>query len=55
MATEVDERELLTTQSLGVNAVTQAMVKAGILEKAVLPFPYRQEIRYLLGRSICWT
>ena len=40
---------LVTVQSRGVNAITEAIVKAGILKKAVLPFPYREDIRYLFG------
>ena len=46
---EIPERALVTTKSLGVNALIEAIVKAGVLEKAVLPFPYRQDIRYLFG------
>lgn len=40
---------VVIAQSFGVNAVTEAIVKAGVLKKAVLPFPYREDIRYLFG------
>jgi hypothetical protein len=39
----------VSAQSLGVNAVIDAIVKAGVLKKAVLPFPYRDDIRFLIG------
>jgi hypothetical protein len=46
---ELSDHPSITVQSLGVNAVTDAIVKAGILMKAVLPFPYREDVRYLFG------
>jgi len=33
-----------------VSAAIEALVKARVLEKAVLPFPYRQDTRYLFGK-----
>ena len=33
-----------------MNAIAEAIVKAGILEKAVLPFPFRSDVRYLFGK-----
>lgn len=41
---------IVTARSPGVNALTEAIVKAGILQKAVLPFPYREDIRFLFGQ-----
>jgi hypothetical protein len=46
----IPERALVTTKSPGVSDVTQAIVQAGILEKATLPFPFRQDTRYLFGK-----
>jgi len=46
---EIDEQATVMTKSPGVNALAQAIVKAGVLEKAILPFPYRQDTRYLFG------
>ena len=47
---KLPDRALVMAKSLGVNAFTEAIVKAGVLEKAVLPFPFRQDIRYLFGK-----
>ncbi len=47
--TELPDAELITPESRGVNALIEAIVRAGILKKAVLPFPYREDIRYLFG------
>ena len=40
---------VVTAQSQAVNAVTEAILKAGVLKKAILPFPYREDVRYLFG------
>ena len=51
-ANDVDDAEgpaAVTRKPLGVNAFIDAIVKARILEKAVLPFPHRQDTRYLFG------
>jgi hypothetical protein len=47
---KIPDRALVITKSLAVNAVAEAIVKAGVLEKAVLPFPFRQDVRYLFGK-----
>ena len=47
---KVPDEAIITPKSLGVNAIAEAIVKAGILEKAVLPFPFRQDVRYLFGK-----
>ena len=36
-------------KDMNVHAVVEALLKARLLEKAVLPFPYRGDTRYLLG------
>ena len=46
---EIEEQASVVAESLGVNGVIEAIVKARILDRAVLPFPYRQETRYLFG------
>jgi hypothetical protein len=48
---KIPDRTLIVTKSPGVNAIAEAMVKAGVLEKAVLPFPFRQDVRYLFGKT----
>ncbi len=40
---------LVTAQSFAMGAVIDGIVKAGVLKKAVLPFPYREDVRYLFG------
>ncbi len=45
----ISSRALITAKSSGVNALVEAIVKAGVLKKAILPFPYREDTRYLLG------
>ena len=47
---KLPDQAAVTTKSLGVNALAEAIVKAGILEKAVLPFPFRQDVRYLFEK-----
>jgi len=47
---DVSEQGTVTAKPRGLKASIQAIVKAGILEKATLPFPYRQETRYLFGQ-----
>ncbi len=47
---EIPDRGSVKVKSPGVNALAEAIVKAGVLEKAVLPFPFRQDIRYLFGK-----
>ena len=47
---KIPDEARLTPKSLGVNAIAEAIVKAGILEKAVLPFPFRSDVRYLFGK-----
>ena len=47
---EIPDPALVITKSLGVNALAEAIVKDRVLEKAVLPFPFRQDIRYLFGK-----
>ena len=46
---DIQEQAILATKTHGVNALIQSMAKAGILEKAILPFPYRKDTRYLFG------
>lgn len=46
---QAQTQALLVAKSPGVKALAQAIVKAGLLEKAILPFPYRHETRYLSG------
>lgn len=43
-------REGVEKPTLGVKGLVHGLVKAGILETAVLPFPYRRETRYLIGQ-----
>jgi hypothetical protein len=43
------DEAIIRPKSLGVNAIAEAIVKAGILERAVLPFPFRSDVRYLFG------
>ena len=45
----ISDRVLVSAKSSGVNALTEAIVKAGVLKKAVLPFPYREDTRYFFG------
>ena len=47
---EIKEQGSVVAESPGVTGVIEAIVKARILDKAVLPFPYRQETRYLFGQ-----
>jgi len=47
---KLPEGATITSKSLGVNAIAEAIVKAGVLQKAVLPFPFRQDVRYLFGK-----
>jgi hypothetical protein len=44
---EIPDQAALKTNSPGVKALIQATLKAGLLQKTTLPFPYRQETRYL--------
>jgi hypothetical protein len=46
----IPDRALVVTKSPGVSALVDAIVKARILQKAVLPFPFRQDTRYLFGQ-----
>jgi hypothetical protein len=48
--TETPERSLATPNRPGANALVDAMVKARVLERAVLPFPYRHDTRYIFGK-----
>jgi hypothetical protein len=47
---DIPDRGLVVAKSPGVNALAEAIVKAGVLERAVLPFPFRQDVRYLFGK-----
>ena len=42
-------RALVLAASLDASALTAALLKAKILKRAVLPFPYRPDTRYLFG------
>jgi len=45
----IPRQSALTAKSPSINDLTEALVKGKILKKAVLPFPYRQDVRYLFG------
>jgi hypothetical protein len=47
---KVPDQAIVTLKAPGVNAFAEAIVKASILEKAVLPFPFRQDVRYCFGK-----
>jgi len=49
-AEHVSAEALITPKSLAANALADAIVKAGILERAILPFPFRQDTRYVFGK-----
>jgi hypothetical protein len=40
---------VISAESLGAGTIIEAIVKAGVLKKAVLPFPYREDVRFLFG------
>ena len=44
------EDSAVSAKALTVSAIIEGLVKARLLEKAVLPFPYRQDTRYLLAK-----
>jgi hypothetical protein len=46
---ELPEEDALPIKAPTANAQIQAIVKAGILRKVALPFPYRHETRYVFG------
>ena len=48
-AAEVSSENLIAAKSPGINSLTEAIVKAGILKKIFLPFPYREDTRYVFG------
>jgi predicted transcriptional regulator of viral defense system len=48
-AAAIHEQSAVATKSFSVTGLIDAIVKARILVKAVLPFPYRQDTRYLFG------
>ena len=45
----IPDDSTLQAKDMNVHAVAEALLKAHLLEKAVLPFPYRADTRYLLG------
>jgi predicted transcriptional regulator of viral defense system len=45
----IPTQALIAVKSMGVNAIVEAIVEAKVLKKAVLPFPYREDTRYLFG------
>jgi len=46
---KIPDDATLHVKDLNANAVFEALLKARLLQKAVLPFPYRGDTRYLLG------
>jgi predicted transcriptional regulator of viral defense system len=49
-AEQIPAEALVSPKSHAANALADAIVKAGILEKAVLPFPFRQDTRCFFGK-----
>ncbi len=48
-ADKIPDDSAFQVKDMNVHAVVEALLKARLLEKAVLPFPYRGDTRYLLG------
>lgn len=46
---EIADSAALTVKTTEVKSVIDALVKSHVLARAVLPFPYRQDVRYLFG------
>ncbi len=46
---KIAEDSALPVTAPNVNTIIEALLKAHLLEKAILPFPYRRDTRYLFG------